>query len=67
MGWVKTVNGSRRVGTSTRRLEIQGRSVWHGDAVAMATRTEPGIAGLLPLSLFKMVYVCNSQSYIILE
>jgi hypothetical protein len=66
-GVVKTFNGSAAIGTATRKLEIEGRRVWHGDAVTMTTRTEPGVNGLLPLSLFKAVYICNSESYLVLE
>ena len=29
--------------------------------------TEPGIADLLPLRLFKAIYVCNSEGYVAFE
>jgi hypothetical protein len=64
---VKTFTGSQASGTAFRKLVIEGRNVWHGDAVTMPSRTEPGIAGLLPLSLFKAIYVCNSEGYVIFE
>ena len=38
-----------------------------GDAVAIPDRSEPGVAGLMPLSLFRTVYVCNSERYIVFE
>ncbi len=66
-GVLRTYNGSRAIGTAWRKLEIEGRSVWHGDAVTMASQTEPGIAGLLPLSLFRAIYICNTERYVVLE
>lgn len=62
-----TVAGSRLVGMVASRLVIEGRNVWRGDAVALPDRTEPGVAGLMPLSLFKTVYVCNSEGYVVFE
>ena len=36
--------------------------------MTMPSRTgKPGVAGLLPLGLFKVTYVCNSEGYVILE
>jgi hypothetical protein len=66
-GTIKTFTGSQAIGTASRKLVIEGRNVWHGDAVTMASRTEPGVAGLLPLSFFKALYVCNSESYLVFE
>lgn len=62
-----TVAGSRLVGMVASRLVIEGRNVWRGDAVALPDRTEPGVAGLMPLSLFKSTYVCNSEGYVVFE
>jgi hypothetical protein len=62
-----TMTGSQNVGTVTRKLLIEGRDVWRGDAIALPDRTEPGIAGLMPISFFKSVYVCNSEGYVVLE
>lgn len=62
-----TVTGSRDVGMVARKLAIEGRNIWRGDAVALPDRSEPGIAGLMPLSLFKSVYICNSEGYVVLE
>ncbi len=51
------------------KLAIEGRT----DLEALATqqmysnRAEPDVDGLLPLSLFKQVYVCNSEGYAILD
>jgi hypothetical protein len=47
--------------------KIDGRRIWNGDALAIPGRPEPGVDGLLPLGLFKSVYVSNSESYMILE
>jgi hypothetical protein len=33
----------------------------------MATRAEARIAGLLPASLFKRIYVSNPEGYVVLE
>jgi len=64
----RTVSGSQQASlVYIKSLAIEGRTVWHGDAVAIPSRSEPGVDGLMPLSLFKAVYVCNSGSYIILD
>lgn len=62
-----TLTGLQNVGTVARRLIIEGRDVWRGNAVALPDRSEPGVAGLMPLSMFKSVYICNSESYVVLE
>jgi hypothetical protein len=59
-----TLAGRKSVGMVTSRLEIGGRNVWRGDAVAIPDGAEPGVAGLMPLSLFNTVYVSNSENYI---
>jgi hypothetical protein len=67
-GELRTVAGSQQIGTvSNKPLTIEGRRIWRGDAVALPNRTEPGVDGLLPLSLFKAVYVCNSEGYVVFE
>lgn len=66
-GVVRTFAGSQAVGSISIKLIIEGRNVWNGDAVTMPSRTEPGVAGLLPPSLFKAIYVCNSESYVVFE
>ena len=50
-----------------KRLVIEGRRIWEGDAVAIPNRNEPGVNGLLPLSMFKAVYVSNSEGYVVFE
>ena len=64
---VLTLTGSQSAGMVARKLTIEGQNVWRGDAVAIPGEGESGIAGLMPLSLFKAVYVCNSQGYIEFE
>jgi hypothetical protein len=66
-GLVNTFTGSQKIGIASRKLVIEGHNVWHGDAVTMPSGTEPGVAGLLPLSLFRAIYVCNSGSYVVFE
>ena len=62
---LRTVSGLRTVGkVSGKPLIIQGRTVWNGEAVAIPDRPEPGVDGLMPLSLFRQIYVCNSGGYI---
>jgi Aspartyl protease len=68
MGELQTFAGSQRSGlVAGKALIIEGRKIWIGDAVAMPSRTEPGVDGLMPLSLFKTVYVCNSEGYAIFD
>jgi len=64
---VKTLAGSLFAGMVYRSLAIAGRHVWSGRAVAIPTRNEPGVSGLMPVSLFQTVYVSNSQGYIVLK
>jgi hypothetical protein len=66
-GYMRTIAGSQRIGMVSSKLVIEGRNIWHGDAVAIPSRTEPGVAGLMPLSLFKTIYVCNSEGYVVFE
>jgi hypothetical protein len=66
-GVVQTFAGSQIIGTASRKLIIEGHDIWHGNAVTMSSRTEPGIAGLLPPGLFQAIYVCNSEQYVVFE
>jgi hypothetical protein len=66
-GYLQTVGGSQTVGMVFSRLVIEGRNIWRGDAVAIPGRAEPGVAGLMPLRLFRTIYICNSEGYVILE
>ncbi len=65
---MRTAAGSQQVGmVYGRPLTIEGRKIWYGDAVAIPSRSEPGVDGLLPLRLFKAIYVCNSEGYVVFE
>jgi hypothetical protein len=65
---LQTISGSQKISLiSSRPLFIEGRKIWGGDAVAIPNRPEPGVDGLLPLSVFKSVYMCNSESYVVFE
>ncbi len=66
-GRVLTFTGSAAIGSASRKLIIGERKVWQGDAVTMSSRTETGVAGLLPLNLFKSVYVSNSEGYLVFD
>jgi len=61
--YLRTIAGSQIVGMVYRKLMIEGRRIWSGAAVAIPNPREPGVDGLLPLNLFRTVYVCNSESY----
>jgi hypothetical protein len=67
MIYMKTVAGSQMAGLATRVLSIEGRSVWRGEAVTIPDRAEPGVAGLMPVNLFRSVYVSNSERYLVFE
>jgi hypothetical protein len=65
--YMRTSAGSEIVGVVYSTLVIEGRSIWRGDAVALPKRAEEGVAGLMPLRLFKTIYVCNSEGYVVFE
>ena len=62
-----TMSGSLLVGTVSTKLLIDGQTFWHGDAVAVPRQEDVGVAGLLPIGLFRSVYICNSEGYVIFE
>jgi hypothetical protein len=66
-GELRTVAGSQRVLSGNARLVIDGRRLWEGDALVIPDRREQGLDGLLPLSLWKAVYVSNSEGYVVFE
>lgn len=66
-GFLRTLAGSQIVGLVYRKLTIEGRRIWSGTAVAVEERNEPEVAGLMPLSLFRSVYFCNSAGYAVFE
>jgi len=64
----RSLNGSQKTGfASGKPLVIEGRTIRYGDALAIPSRPELGLAGLLPLGLFKSVYYCNSEGYVVFE
>ena len=68
MGELRSISGSIKINVVTSKpLLIDGRKIWGGDALAIQGQPEPGVDGLLPLSLFKAIYVCNSEGYIVFE
>jgi len=62
-----TVAGTKAVGMVTSKLSIGTRNIWRGDAVAIPEKAEPGVAGLMPLSLFDAAYISNSEGYVVLQ
>ncbi len=65
---LKTVAGSHAIGAvSSKPLVIEGRRIWPGETLALPRAPEPGVGGLLPVSLFKRIYVSNSEGYVVLE
>jgi hypothetical protein len=62
-----TMTGSVKAGTVARELVIDGRRLWRGNALTIPRPAEAVAVGLLPVSLFKAVYVCNSEGYVILD
>jgi hypothetical protein len=66
-GYARTIAGSQKIGIVSRRLVIGGRNIWQGEAVTIPNPAESGVAGLMPLRLFKTIYVCNSEGYVVFE
>jgi hypothetical protein len=65
---MQTMAGSRLIGmVFDKALIIDGIRLWHGNAVAIPNRAEQGVNGLMPLNLFKTVYECNSEGYLVFE
>ncbi len=65
---LRTLTGSGKIGMiSGKVLTIADRKIWRGDAVAIPARSEPEIDGLMPLSLFRTIFVCNSEGYVIFD
>jgi hypothetical protein len=66
---VGTVAGTAAVGlVSGKQLVIAGREIRYGQAVAVPSQNENvDASGLLPAGLFKVVYVSNSEGYVVLN
>jgi hypothetical protein len=65
--YMRTLAGGDAVGMVWSSLAIAGHRVWRGQAIALPQQSEAGVAGLMPVSLFRTVYVCNSGGYLVLE
>jgi hypothetical protein len=65
--YMRTIAGSQLAGVVASVLSIEGRNVWRGEAVTVPGRTEPGVAGLMPVNLFRNIYVSNSESYVVFD
>jgi len=66
-GQMMTMTGPALIGSTPGTMFIGGRVVWHGDAIVLPGGAEPAAAGLMPMSLFRAVYVCNSGGYVSLD
>jgi len=64
---IVSTTGSVRAGTIFSRLDIQSRTFWRGEAVAVPESPETGVQGLLPISPFKSIYVSNSENYVVVD
>jgi hypothetical protein len=65
---LETVSGSQAIGmVSSRPLFIEGRKILPGQTVAVPRASEPGVRGLLPVSLFRGICVGNSEGYVVFE
>jgi hypothetical protein len=64
---MRTISGFGFVGMIPKQLTIEGRHVWRGQAVAIPHEEEPGVAGLIPINLFRTVYVSNSGKYLVFQ
>jgi hypothetical protein len=62
-----TMSGTVQLGSVPSSMMIGGRVFWRGDAVAVPKTAETGADGLLPTSLFKSVYVSNSEGYVVFD
>ncbi len=65
--YLRTLTGTGTVGMLPSLLSIDGRRVWAGQALTLAKQAEPGVAGLLPIRLFRTIYVCNSENYLVFQ
>lgn len=67
-GSVFTLVGESPASTLPRKpLVIQGRTIHYPALIEIPGKNEAGAGGLLPLNLFKSVYVNNSDRYVVFE
>lgn len=64
---IATLTGTTSVSMVRSALLINGRAIWKGHAAAVPMRAGSGADGLLPVTLFKTVYVSNSEGYLVLD
>jgi hypothetical protein len=64
---VTTLTGTTNMGLVRTTLYIGRRRVWRGEAVAVPDATHSAGDGLMPVTLFKSVYVSNSEGYVVFE
>src|SRR5215471_10402677 len=64
---MRTMSSTMALGTIDSTLSIDGRVFWRGEAMAVPQTPEAGVDGLLPTSVFKTVYVCNSGRFVAFE
>lgn len=64
---MRTLTGTAALGTVTSVLRIANNTFWRGDAIAIPHAAESAVDGMLPVSLFRSVYVSNSGGYIVFE
>jgi hypothetical protein len=65
---LRTIAGNSFVGrTNGKPLLLAGRRIAGGDAIAIPSRPEPGVDGLLPLAPFHSIYISNTGSYIVFQ
>jgi hypothetical protein len=62
---VRTLSGSTTAGTLTRKIAVEGHVIWNGEAVAMPRQPQETGDGLLPANIFKAIYVCNTERYVV--
>jgi hypothetical protein len=46
---------------------IEGTAFWRGEATAAPRQAKETVDGLLPVGIFKTVYVCNSEGFIVVN
>jgi hypothetical protein len=62
-----TATGKLAVGMVHCTLKIGEHTLWSGEAVAVSRAVEPGLDGMLPVRVFKSIYVSNSGGYMVFE
>jgi len=63
---IQTAAGFAAAGNDSSRIRVAGRE-YRPRQTALAAASYTGQAGLLPASMFKAVFICNSSNYIVVE